>query len=179
MTEEQLEADRQRVLAVDKERRWKQGTTPRHLSLSATQPWLAENVSRRTWYRRHRPARGTVSADASTAVPQHEQGHSTEQVVLPAWPQAPASGDRSGPAPAPTFIRGVPDPAALTEPAPPALTVTGTTVSMEEWTVEDCVERASASSQARDEIVRALQWSRNADFWTRFYSALDARRRTA
>ena len=63
------------------------------------------------------------------------------------------------------------------------------TVSMETFTVEDAVDRyheragflefdcgctrQEAEFRALDEIIQALQWSRNAVWWERFYRSID------
>jgi hypothetical protein len=51
MTDEQRERERQRRQELDKRRRWRNGTTPRHMSKSQTKPWLELGMSRATWYR--------------------------------------------------------------------------------------------------------------------------------
>ena len=63
--------ERERRNAVDRERRWRNGVTPRALSLSQRRPWEAEGVSRRTWYRR----RETVPPPP---VPHQEQNQEME-----------------------------------------------------------------------------------------------------
>jgi hypothetical protein len=53
-------------------RRREAGATPRSSSLANTQPWLAERISRRTWFRRQRGTNGTNSSalgTVSSAVP--------------------------------------------------------------------------------------------------------------
>lgn len=52
-----------------RDRAWREynGVTPRSESLSATKPWLAEGVSRRTWYRKNR--RNSTSEGERETVP--------------------------------------------------------------------------------------------------------------
>ena len=53
---------RRKRIAADRARRAKAGARPHAQSAAATQPWLDEGISRRTWYRRR--ANGTVGTDS-------------------------------------------------------------------------------------------------------------------
>ena len=66
-------------LAKERKRR-EQGARPQAQSLSRTEPWKAEGISRRSWYRRRQQPIGTIS---STAV-----FLSTDDKVVPPAPQA-------------------------------------------------------------------------------------------
>jgi hypothetical protein len=44
------------------------GMRPQSESLSATEPWRAESMSRRTWYRRNKQRTGTVGTTSSAAI---------------------------------------------------------------------------------------------------------------
>jgi hypothetical protein len=57
---------RQKDAARHKALRAKAGAKPRAHSVTQTQPWKAERISRRTWYRRRN---GTVGTDSSAACP--------------------------------------------------------------------------------------------------------------
>jgi hypothetical protein len=47
----------------ERERRRRKGAVPRSQSLSRSQPWIAEGISRRTWYRRRKSPVGTVGTN--------------------------------------------------------------------------------------------------------------------
>jgi hypothetical protein len=49
-------------------RRRDRGARPQSESLSATQPWKEEGVSRRTWYRRNKPRNGTGGTTSSATI---------------------------------------------------------------------------------------------------------------
>ena len=51
----------------DRRRRAAAGATPRHQSLSATRPWEAFGISRRTWERRGKPDPAGAVANSSDA----------------------------------------------------------------------------------------------------------------
>jgi hypothetical protein len=71
-TEAQAEARRQEDRRAwdrerDRRRRAAAGATPRHQSLSATRPWQAFGISRRTWERRGKPDPAGAVANSSDA----------------------------------------------------------------------------------------------------------------
>jgi len=64
---ERMKRRKKKDAARHKALRTKSGATPHALSMTQTEPWEAEGISRRTWYRRR--DLGTVGTDSSAACP--------------------------------------------------------------------------------------------------------------
>jgi hypothetical protein len=77
-------------------RRREAGATPRSSSLANTQPWLAERISRRTWFRHKRGTNGTNSSargTVSSAIPFFVSKYETVPIATRTHPSQVLRGE--------------------------------------------------------------------------------------